>query len=383
MVDVREHLGGKALFASAFYKFGDVILDEEPLLCLDRLERSPSPTMTDIWSHFKKLGDKKKERMLNLFCPSDPDLREMDWHNDFFSSPSNTIVFGYDRVEEEARRFFAKHNDSTTVNELIRCFYIFSFNVTQYKGNKQAVFEFHARINHSCNPNSTFYAGRVRALKPIQPDELITIAYLTSKFLMCPTHVRRELLHNKFLFICHCTRCDEVIELCRTFRCPSCHRHSAVPGLSKLDQGGAMCGIRDHVITEDAMPPFAALEADAEKQVIKIEELLHRQSKPNDMPKLHRLHCNIVQNLGSCHWTAAFLTHIRYHNDPMSNGFITVEWGKSWAQWCKQAAPEQQWISDLANFAIGDGCNPDALSPKNGHFSYLGRKFWNDSYENC
>ena len=68
---------------------------------------------------------------------------------------------------------------------------------------------FAALMNHSCDPNSAvFFDGpelRVRSLKPIAPDEEVTISYTEPKDSF---DFRQHQLISKYHFTCKCEKCE-------------------------------------------------------------------------------------------------------------------------------------------------------------------------------
>ncbi|KFY40413.1 hypothetical protein V495_05443 [Pseudogymnoascus sp. VKM F-4514 (FW-929)] len=79
-----------------------------------------------------------------------------------------------------------------------------------YAGAGKAIDLVVSLINHSCDPNALiFYEGsqfRLRSLRRIQAGEEITIGYLPYEF---GVWMRRELLNERYYFICGCNKCQE------------------------------------------------------------------------------------------------------------------------------------------------------------------------------
>ena len=383
MVAIRNEGDGKALFATEPYKYGDLILENEaPLLSIASASTNFAyagdiePFMRTLKTEVYKLPEEKHAALLSLFCPSTLNTKSSRLYI------RQGIAINYDTVISTAQIICS--NNEEEAQELAKLFYIWRFNATQYQGTNEAVFEIHARINHSCSPNAQFYAGSVRAVKAISQDELITISYLRSDILIASTRIRRQRLALSYRFHCECSRCVKDVDFSRIMRCAGCNRCSAVWGLSldvtetHLEKDFVASCILCNTTHDRASMPLEA-EASLEDEV---EPLLDLTSV--SVPLIHDLQDRILKRLGGNHWTAAALMKLRYDNDPMLNAFIVMQWGEANAVWKKLAMADNPWLYYTMLFALGDGCKPyQTPAPGQIHIDLAGRKYWNESYEHC
>jgi hypothetical protein len=87
-------------------------------------------------------------------------------------------------------------------SDVVKLYFIFEYNGTEHPNHTMALFEFHARINHSCSPNAAFQGdGKTVALRVIRPGEGISISYLDGDELVMSTAVRRRILNTKYGYV--------------------------------------------------------------------------------------------------------------------------------------------------------------------------------------
>jgi hypothetical protein len=398
MVVVREEGIGKALFATEPYDFGDVILVETPLISIRRDEISalPSraevsgwmgasfiePTLRALKREFDKLSEEDQAVVLELFCPSVEDIRKSGL------SLRDGVTIQYAAALTAAQIICNDNGEGEEeARNLVKLLCIWKFNSTQYQGTKTAIFKLHARINHSCCPNATYHAGSVRALKPISPGDLITIAYFENETLIASTRLRRRVLATSYRFHCECSRCLNAVDFSRTMRCPKCSRCTAVWGLSlTLDsplknEDVASCVLCSTTHQRSSMP--LEEEASLEEEVVQLQTLV-RLTGSASVISIHDLQARILKSLGGNHWTAAAVMKLRYDKDPIDNGFIVMQWGEAYAQWCKLAASDTPWLYHLGMSTVGNGCRPH-LPHSRGQkqFTVAGRRYWNECYLYC
>lgn len=73
-------------------------------------------------------------------------------------------------------------------------------------------------INHSCLPNAVVefpYSNStlvLKAIRNIEPEEEVCIAYLDECLLERSRHSRQKALSSQYLFICQCARCSMEID---------------------------------------------------------------------------------------------------------------------------------------------------------------------------
>lgn len=247
-----------------------------------------------------------QDKIMALFCPSDDKLINL---------PEYNKIYHYAQIMQ--RRY-----PDFDVEIFLKLSFIARFNATQYKMKYSAIFETHARINHSCAPNAIFSAGSVKAIANIAPGDAICISYLSNELLISSTRVRQRQLFGTYLFVCQCQRCSCQIDLCRVMMCPSCHDQCTVVwGLSSnskscdttikmenirdiksLDIVG-QCVICGNIYAAVHMPLLQELEIEL-KVLSLCREADNNLGGSLDVEQIAELHEEILSTLGAAHWTA-------------------------------------------------------------------------------
>jgi len=392
MVDVREAEGlGLACFATKSYELGDTIINETPLIVIERPMASQingkvdaagflSKILSPLQTALEEMPEEKRKAALDLFCPMDNDLEVLERKGIHFDEVDSV---DYATVMKEAEKLCPTKEEALT---LVRLFCIWKYNATNYKGTTDCLSKNHARMNHSCSPNAMHHSGIIRAIKKINPGDMINISYLDHNGLQTSTHLRRKRLELCYGFICQCERCTNQIDLSRTMKCPNCRKSSVIWGLvlkecvDNKNDVAASCTQCNTSYTHAEMP--TTKEAALENQVKSLRRYSSFVDPSSDffLKHLHMLHSSVLDELGGAHWTAAALMKLRYDYDPMVNLFTVIQWGEAYANWCKLAIPDSPWMYYLYIFAIGSACC-DLNSPD--HIGKIGLRYLKECYENC
>ena len=196
------------------------------------------------------------------------------------------------------------------IDIFVKLSFIARFNATQYQMKYSAIFETHARINHSCSPNAIFYAGAVKAISNIEVNDAICISYLSNDLLISSTRVRCRQLQYTYLFTCNCNRCTQSIDLTRIILCKQCNKNSVVMELQSNNHYHsssikiAHCLHCQQKYTVDQLP--FDIECSLEDRVILLQKEANIYiEEPHIVTAIQSLHTEILLNLGGVHWTAA------------------------------------------------------------------------------
>jgi hypothetical protein len=92
--------------------------------------------------------------------------------------------------------------------------------------NSLCMYDITSTMAHSCAPSTVWHFGQdesfcLRARVKLRPGDEITISYLGDEDLLRSIPERHKKTDG-WLFECTCDRCQAEIDLCRTFRCPTC-----------------------------------------------------------------------------------------------------------------------------------------------------------------
>merc|ERR1712059_69661 len=172
-----------------------------------------------------------KEKILELFDPANDHKLELQAS---VREMKEAILQGKkenpdnENLEELSKRLQALNTDTwEQINEadepVERGLRIFSGNSVQvcevsaiYSSTEGALYHHISQVNHSCNPNAVwswvlddFRRKQVRAVKNIRKGEEILINYVdTQAFNYGTRDYRRDVLVDKFSFICRCSECS-------------------------------------------------------------------------------------------------------------------------------------------------------------------------------
>ena len=396
IMEVLPQGSGHGLFATRTYEVGEAIIaDEKPLFVIDEADSGAmelSIVLEKLKTVFDSITGPDQLAVLALYCPEDGELKLMD---------TLLAPVSFDKVDSLARRLYPSLttvNEKADQNQLTKLFYIWKINSTRYQAQSSAIFEIHARINHSCSPNASFRSGTIRAQKIIRAGQEITHSYLDMERSIASTPVRRHLLNQQFLFHCACPRCIRTVDLSRIMKCPACSKHALVPGFSSTEElpskGGststkeiaATCTLCSKTFGAESLP--LEEEGELENTVLTLWNQLaspHTQTSP--IVQIQQLHKNVIQVLGAAHWTAAAMTKIRYDTDPMVNGFVILSWGEAYAKWCQIITKDDiPLLAPMVTYTIGRNCEPLVSKPPGTQkklFEISGRRYWNECYPLC
>ncbi|CAJ1405577.1 unnamed protein product [Effrenium voratum] len=122
-------------------------------------------------------------------------------------------------------------------------------------GQDQVVFPTLARANHSCLPNCLVDGdlGTLRAVRPVESGEELSVSYLDDAALMLDIKSRQKELQERYEFRCRCLRCtsdDDTQRFCcsckgdllprgAALRCLSCGLEPPAPEVRRLREAEA------------------------------------------------------------------------------------------------------------------------------------------------
>lgn len=380
LLDHDDQLG-KYLKADRDFSPGEELINEMPLMIIPiRSQPQPEDYLKDIYEKYQSLDQNKQAIALDLYC-HDLDVLEKDIdYNKLFTvaeiiAPNNSLL-------------------------IVKLFFIWKLNATQYNGSSRALFQWHARINHSCSPNAVFHAGVIRSLRNIVCGEPITLSYLDPMFSKCSTRVRRSMLYKSHSFHCNCTCCASPVDLRRVLLCPQCKKGSLILGLTpplindsmipmkderdhehehKHDQIVGTCGYTDcsRSCTADQLP--LSVENEMENLTVSIMMKLDDDDTYYTLIAEHidAVHTKILMTLGGNHWTAAAMLDLRYRFDPIDNGFHSIHYGEACLNWYKALSWDILQLSANLGFAIGSELLKSPLKTN----QVAGRRYLKDCYE--
>eukprot|EP00993_Chasmostoma_nieuportense_P001258 NODE_2155_length_1265_cov_58.955185_g2049_i0.p1 GENE.NODE_2155_length_1265_cov_58.955185_g2049_i0~~NODE_2155_length_1265_cov_58.955185_g2049_i0.p1 ORF type:complete len:417 (-),score=123.83 NODE_2155_length_1265_cov_58.955185_g2049_i0:15-1232(-) len=171
------------------------------------------------------------------------------------------------------------------------------------------LFKLAARLNHSCNPNLFFLVHHstlvLRCLRPLHPNDVLTISYLPDTDLWKPCSTRRATLELRKGFKCVCARCRGA-DVVRTMKCPGCRMDAAEP-----QQDDTW-----HCAECSRTYPSTALPLQAERLMEQCIEACFVDHTTTADPLATLKHCHAT--LGAKHWLATTLVYlllVRYVED--------------------------------------------------------------------
>jgi len=373
---------GRYLKADRDFSPGEELINEEPLMIIPvRSQPQPEDYLKDIYEKYQSLDQNQQAIVLDLYC-HDPDalVKDIDYHKLFtlaeIIAPNNGLL-------------------------IVKLFFIWKLNATQYKGSSRALFQWHARINHSCAPNAVFHGGVIRSLRKIICGEPITLSYLDPMFSKCSTRVRRTMLYKSHSFHCNCTCCTSPVDLRRVLLCPQCKKSSLILGLKPVIDDSMKPTQDDHAhdhehdhqnvqivgtcahtgcsrsCTADQLP--LSIENEMENLTVSIMMKLDDDDTYYTLIAEHidAVHTKILMTLGGNHWTAAAMLDLRYRFDPIDNGFHSIHYGEACLNWYKALTWDIIQLSANLGFAIGSEL---LKSPRKSN-QVAGRKYLKDCFE--
>ena len=195
---------GRGLFATRKIIPGKIILEERPLLTLDKGDQ-----FSFMSSHYPNIDVVTKAKILKLFDPAENlktlDADKVDLNQLIRKNP--TLLMWIESTDDEAEKILRIY----TGNSINIC------NVPYlYNPSESGLYNKISQINHSCNPNAIwtwvrgdFKRKQVRAMKTIQKDEEIVVNYRDFvKFNFGSREYRQEELLQTFAFSCTCSECS-------------------------------------------------------------------------------------------------------------------------------------------------------------------------------
>lgn len=226
---------GKVVRTSQRFQAGDTIFTEPPLLEWDQNE---GQSFHNAVTAFLKSSDDTKGRILRLFCPAAAHL----FHGDACGPALEVDLPGPLATREtykELKEFLLKAEQEDQQALAWRFLCIADQNSTS-GGKKSAIFEFFARLNHSCEPNCCSIINEEGdmlwvAANEVLPGQELCTEYLDASMalplqdtLLLPTALRQERL-QRWGFLCGCPRCERCsvsggLDPERGFECSSCGR---------------------------------------------------------------------------------------------------------------------------------------------------------------
>ena len=160
----------------------------------------------------KKLSDESKEKILQLYSPSECDAKgcsndnENEYESAVHTLATKAVAFMEENaIESSSLHSFVKENEQ----ECMRIMLIWACNA--FQGG--LLYDVTSRINHSCDFNTVICTDQnneskqiVKAACEIQPNDEINISYLGS-YTYADLYQRRQILRRDKFFDCHCSRC--------------------------------------------------------------------------------------------------------------------------------------------------------------------------------
>jgi len=170
-------------------------------------------------------------------------------------------------------------------------------------------------MSHSCYPNAWHFKDDnlgqvVRAVRPIQSGEEITICYLDADVLFKSAVIRNQGLTMMKLFVCTCERCR--LDNCRMFKCIKCENDVACNWNGngwpfKNEEILLTCTTCNYVFTEnerdDVLEKENALVSECQqlpRNVTKLRDSRANPSKAIDM--INQSITNATKILSKQHW---------------------------------------------------------------------------------
>lgn len=185
---------GKCLLAAEDVRPGELLLLERAALVHQLNAQVTTEGVEKITAAFEELPKSNQDAIGSLFCPEG-----------LVQSLKNSE--GYLEASPEQQKLLGT----------------LKLNSVQLRSAPGAgVFVTLSRANHSCRPSSCFFFHEdmcgLKALRPIQKGEEVTVAYISDEHLLLPIPQRRALL-QAWQFECACPRCSAEFDDTRGMRC--------------------------------------------------------------------------------------------------------------------------------------------------------------------
>jgi hypothetical protein len=323
-----SHADGRGRIITAKKRFlpGDIIYSEYPIITFSSEENSDKlniqqycdhvneqlvaitasekdlpdisidPKLLDVALQFIKEPTHIKNKVLNLYKPSDSDTTRSAYQ--WFRLGVMLLI---DKIKNLLP--LTKDIDEHLFTDVILIAYVNAFK----SENGGTLYEISCLINHSCKPNCFYVQDKsdnnkitVRASRIIEQDEEINFSYISDTILVLPTQIRRARLQT-YHFQCNCVRCSSLDDT-RHFKCESCRSYISV------DMKCNKCGHKS------LAERFLRIENEAKDAILKLD--LEYDNLHDDSELLKTL-CN-YQDLSDLHWCTSKLNemlHDFYHED--------------------------------------------------------------------
>ena len=247
------------------------------------------------------------------------------------SAAENPALAAVSRAASRMSEWTAARGDLICASDLVTLILVIESNNTS-----DCLFSLHARVQHSCNPNTRFYItsdGSVKhlALRAIQKYEQVTMSYSQrnetgSCYPMLPHHLRRKQITLMHQFLCCCDRC-EARDSVRTFGCGSCcgnisHCQDPSTGLWGCAHCGTQMDNASYQLEKESKMTRAVQQLMSHpsfsKSAVGLDILTddgHDLQRPNsvDLDDLTKMRDDCFGCLGSNHWTGAVLNWVWLH----------------------------------------------------------------------
>jgi len=209
---------GASLRAGRAFHAGEVVLEERPLMLLDRSAAVDAVLLGAVCEASGLVPEEDMARkiagVLGLCLSADAAARAA--LRKCFGQPDECAAGMAEFVMQLVQDVQRLHMPlaASDAQELAHAVMVFLLSAHTTDAGS-AIFEIGHRCNHSCSPNVFFQnsngsepGGLVfTAIRPIESGELLHMSYLEGKELMAPAVVRRQLLSARKSFECACARC--------------------------------------------------------------------------------------------------------------------------------------------------------------------------------
>lgn len=214
-IQIKSHPGmGRVAIASRDFSVGELVLEEAPLMTW-----SVGKTDSDYHSNFLRAYTKASQ-----------------------AERSAVLEMAHPELESTSKRMEALRLVAASIGSqfkletsiALKLLAIRETNAHEYYGAVEhdffdpaprvALFRLGSKVAHSCLPNLMYSSknenGGLRyiAIRPIRAGDRVTCSYIGNIW-GTPTYERRARLRDRYAFVCHCARCDD-LDRTRGVRCP-------------------------------------------------------------------------------------------------------------------------------------------------------------------
>jgi SET domain-containing protein len=169
---------GMGTFTKEFIPANTIILEE-------KIHNIPDAKDGEYWYKLiKHLLKTQKQKFLDL-------------------TPHTAHDFDYETLREN----HAKHLPELSKDEMILYYLKIKHNIFGF-GDHPGILFYGTRINHSCNPNVTYYKRKdhmvFKTTRDIPAESEIFDSYIDNTL---PRNQRRSILQDRYMFFCECEKC--------------------------------------------------------------------------------------------------------------------------------------------------------------------------------